>query len=178
MLKKIVIAAVALAAFGSTQGQAGTATVTQNGGQLDVNANVVASCNARQGTQVAFGDLKTLNSPLSATGTVTVNCDSGVEYALGLDTGSNASGSQRRMRYSNYPNDYFIPYELYSDAAHTTPITNIATGSTVTGVATGATPGGSGTGSDQTITIYGQIPAGPKPQPGLYQDRVTITVGF
>jgi spore coat protein U-like protein len=183
MLKKIVIAAVAVSALGSNA-FAGTATISQQGGTLNVSASIVPSCTAAQGSPVGFGNITSLASPVAAQGTIQVTCDNGVDFAIGLGGGQNLAGAQRRMSQTTLAGGafttFYLPYELYADIGHSTPITDIAVGAggSTTGSPTAPTPGGTGTGLSQTITVYGQVPAGTKPWPGNYNDNVTITVGY
>ena len=185
MLKKCIIAATAVVALGTNVGHAGTATVAVSGGNLQVNATVLSSCQAAAGAAVAFGTIGSFAIANTATGNVQVTCDVGVPYAIGLGLGTNASGSVRRMSgiytINGVNTTYFLPYELYADAAFTTPITDITTGvsGSTTGSATAATPGGTGTNLPQTVSVFGRIAAGTtKPPPATYGDVVTITVGY
>ena len=179
MFKKSVIAAIAVAALGTNAGHAATATVSVNGGGLQVSATIVSSCTAAQQTAVAFNSITSTVADTLATGTVLVTCDVGTPFALGLGLGNNASGTQRRMAFG-FPTT-FLPYKLYVDNAHTTEYTDIllgVTGSTLNAPAS-STPGGVGAAGGQTFSVFGVIPAGtPKPAPGNYGDSVAINVGY
>jgi len=184
MFKKCVISAIAFAALGTTAGHAGTATVGISGGFLNVTANVSASCQAAQSAPVAFGTITSLASAVNTTGTISVTCDNGVPYAVGLNPGNNFSAASglRQMSGSFGGVTYYLPYQLYVDAAHTTAFTDLVTGTSgsTTGSPTASTPGATGTGLAQTLTVYAQVPAGVKPPPATfgYSDSVAITVGY
>ena len=180
MFKKSVIAAIAVAALGTQAGHAATATVQVNGStSLSVTATVNASCTAAQQTAVAFPAITSTAADIVATGNVLVTCDVGTPYALGLDLGGSAVGSQRRMN-ANFGTT-FLPYKLYVDAGHTTEYTDIllgVTGSTLNAPAS-STPGSIGVAGGTAFAVNGLIPAGTaKPAPGNYTDSVAIHVGY
>ena len=62
-----------------------------------------------------------------------------------------------------------VNYSLYTDIAR----------STVWGNTVGTdTKSGTGNGSAQTLTVYGQLPAGQYPTPGSYSDTITATITY
>lgn len=143
---------------------AATETTTMN-----VTATVGAACTIST-TPVSFGlysgALKTAN------GTITVNCTSGAPYNVGIDEGLHLAAGFRNI--TNGTDD--IIYELYSDASRT----NIwgDSGMTGGGYAFGNPVAGTGTGADQTLTVYGELSAGPLVSIGSYSDTVDVTVEF
>lgn len=58
-----------------------------------------------------------------------------------------------------------LAYALYQDSAHT-----INWGNTVST--------GTGNGSAQTLTVYGEVPAGQSVTPGAYTDTITATITY
>ena len=173
MLKKIVIAAVAVAALGSNGAfAAGTSTVSVNGGNLGVNANVQASCSVAVGAAVTFNTISIIPGAIATPGGFSVTCDAGTDYAVGLSNGNNFAVT-RKM--SSGPN--LLPYELYVDSLHTNRFNNVNLGDIVGGVPAAGTVGGTGSGSSVSFSVYGKIPGtATKPAPGFYQDSVAITV--
>jgi spore coat protein U-like protein len=157
MLKKIVIAAVAVAALGSTGAFAQTAsTVSVNGGSLSVNANVQASCSVATGATVAFGTISVIPGATATPGGFSVTCDAGTDYAVGLGNGNNFAVTRKMSSGAN-----LLPYELFVDNTY-------AVGSRFNNVNLGDTV---------SYSVYGQIPAtATKPAPGFYGDSVAITV--
>ena len=102
---------------------------------------------------------------LSTTSTISVTCDLGDTYTIGLDDGSNASGTQRRMARIALPVAY-LNYGLYQNAAHTQIWRD--TGPTrVSGI---------GSGAAQVYTVYGELPGAQIVPLGAYIDTVTVTV--
>jgi spore coat protein U-like protein len=103
--------------------------------------------------------------PLYGQGSVTVECDSGVSYNIGLDNGLNPVSLYRRM---NYIGDY-LSYQLYRDSNCVTIWGNTA------GI---DTQPGTGTGVTQIYTIYGKIPEGQTIPDGNYADTIRVTVYY
>jgi len=103
--------------------------------------------------------------PLYGQSSVTVKCDSGVSYNIGLDNGLNPISSYRRM---NYIGDYLL-YQFYRDSNYVTIWGNTA------GI---DTQPGTGTGSNQIYSIYGKIPEGQTIPAGNYADTIRVTVYY
>ena len=92
MLKKIVVAAGLLAALSSNAAfGAGASTVQVNGGNMNVNATVNASCQVAITTAVNFGAISIIPGAQATPGTFTVTCDSGTDYAVGIGSGFNSA---------------------------------------------------------------------------------------
>ncbi|MDK9697969.1 MAG: spore coat U domain-containing protein [Siculibacillus sp.] len=139
-----------------TPPSASTATVT-----------IPAFCSVGTSSSVAFGTAGVLSSAVDATGTVRVTCTNTTSYSVGLDTGSNASGSTRRMKHASATS--YVVYELYLDS----------TRSTVWSTSGGNLKSGTGTGTQQSHTVYGRVPSqSPAPTPGSYADTVAVTVTY
>lgn len=159
-----VAMASVLACFGASNAYAGSTTSS-----MAVSATVSASCAITSTTAMAFGAITASSLPANATGTVVFSCTTGTSWMVFGDTGQHASASQRRL--SDGTN--FMNYNVYSDSGRTaafpTSLGTLGSGNT----------GGSGTGSSQTLTLYGQIPAGTVlPPPGSYSDSVTLTLNW
>lgn len=142
-------------------------------GALPVQIQITSSCaiGASALTFATASGTSLVSTPISQTGSISVDCTNSSPYSIGLDNGLNASALQRRLANgSNY-----IPYDLYLDAAHTQPWTTAATNSTCTSV--NACYLGTGNGASQSINVYGVIPTvASAPVGGTYNDSVTITV--
>jgi spore coat protein U-like protein len=106
----------------------------------------------------------TLNDDV--TGTINVNCPSGIPYAIWLSSGTSGTYSSRSM--TSGPN--ILTYNLFTDP---TRLTIWGDGSAGTG-----TFSGSGTGSNIGTPVYGRIPAGQNAVVGTYNDVITVTVTF
>lgn len=141
-------------------------TVTSN---LTVSANVPGGCSVST-SPVDFGDYDA--TVLNATGTVTVNCTSGLGYSVGMGPG-NGGGAVRQMSNAGDPSQK-LTYELYKDS-----------GRTAVWAGVGYTPGTAtpltsqtGTGANQAITVYGQVPESQPLFAGSFSDTVLVSVDY
>jgi spore coat protein U-like protein len=131
-----------------------------------VTATVVRGCIIAT-TDLAFGLYPAIAVPpqVLATSTIRVTCELGDTYSIGLNSGSNAAGAQRRMAHTTPPVSY-LSYNLFQD-----PARSIVWGDT------GLTRRDAiGTGTAQTYTVYGQLPGAQVVPVGAYVDTVRVTV--
>jgi len=154
---------VALATMAS--GTAFAATTTG----MQVNATIPNSCTVAA-TTMDFGTLASggsLSLPQTdATGTLTVNCLNNGSYEI-QPSSTTQSGDNFYM--AKGATGATITYHIYNDSARTSPYPNAQTSSS---------QGGTGTGSNQTITIYGRIPAQTVTQAGAYSDTLNFTITY
>jgi spore coat protein U-like protein len=131
-----------------------------------VTATVVRGC-AIATTDLAFGVYPAIASPptLLATSTISVTCELGDTYTIGLSDGANASGTQRRMARTVAPINY-LNYNLFQNAARTQVWRD--TGPTRVSAV--------GNGFAQLYTVYGQLPGAQVVPLGSYVDTVTVVV--
>ena len=130
-----------------------------------VSATVVRGC-AIAATNMNFGSYSPLPTgpTLSTTSTISVTCELGDTYTIGLDDGINNSGTQRRM--ARPAPVAYLNYGLFQDAAHTLIWRD-----------TGPTRvSGTGSGAPQVYTVFGQLPGAQVVPLGAYIDTVTVTV--
>lgn len=132
-----------------------------------VSATVVNDC-LIQANNLSFGTTGLLSSSTSATTSISVTCTSNDAYRIALNGGGSGNVSARTL--SLQAGGGTVSYQLYLDAAHSTPWGD---GSAGTSMYTGT-----GTGNAQTATVYGLVPAQATPAPGNYSDTVTATVAF
>lgn len=126
-------------------------------------------------TALNFGSTSALASNLDATATITVQATNTTPYSIGLNNGSNASGSQRRVRLGATAN--YLNYNLYTNAARSQAWSTTTSASSCTsGAATCSL--GTGNGLSQNITVYGRVPSQTIPATGTFTDTVVITVTF
>ncbi len=126
-------------------------------------------------TALTFPQSSFLSANIAATGALNVQCTNSTPYAIGLDYGSYASGTQRRM-YSSATGQY-ISYGLYTNAGHTQPWASAASSTSCTN-GTGTCYLGTGTGAVQSVTVYGLVPPQTSQPAGTYSDTVTVTVMY
>ncbi len=122
-------------------------------------------------TGVSFGTYNLLSpTPLTSTGTITVNCSNALVFGsttvtISLSTGQSGTYTTRSLGTG-------FSYNLYQNAAYTQ----------IWGDGSGGSTTYSGTISQQqtsfTATVYGQIPALQNPAPGSYSDTITATVNY
>ena len=159
-----VAAAIALTAGLAPYASAATSTANF-GVSATVGKNCTISTNA-----LAFGTydpvVANLSATLDGTGAVTVGCTRGAIASIALGSGSNASGSTRRM--ADGTGNYLV-YELFSDSSHTT-VWNSGSGAlTLTAAPSRAT---------RDLTVYGRISGNQDVPAGTYADTVVATVNF
>jgi spore coat protein U-like protein len=155
-----------------------TATITFPGGSYsagpgnDVSASVPTDCTLTT-ANILFGNydpaVANRTAPLDTTsGAVTIKCVTGTSATIGLNLGSNASGTQRRMFNSGAGT--YINYQLYQDSAYTV----------VWGNSAGSynSPPAAPNQNARTYTIYAQAPGGQNVSVGSYTDNLTASVNF
>jgi spore coat protein U-like protein len=71
----------------------------------------------------------------------------------------------------------YVSYGLFTDSARSHAWTTSTSTTSCTGGASTCVLG-TGTGSNQTITVYGRIPAQTAPAIGSFTDTVTVTVTY
>ena len=141
---------------------------------MSATATVVAQCNIST-TALNFGTTSSLPSNVDSTATITAQCNNSLPYSIGLGNGTNASGSQRRMRLGATTG--YLNYGLYTDSARSSSWTTSTATTSCTGGANTCLLG-TGTGSNQSITVYGRVPPQTVPAIGTFTDTVVVTITF
>jgi len=141
-----------------------------------VYATVITNCNISTISGLTFATSSSLTSNVDGTGSISVQCTNSTPYSIGLDNGTHASGSQRRM-YSAATGQY-ISYNLYTDSARSMAWAASTSASSCSG-GTGTCALGTGTGTTQSaVTVYGRVPPQTTPSIGTYTDSVVVTVTY
>jgi spore coat protein U-like protein len=175
-VKTIVRIALALAlAAVAAPALAQTAT-----GSFTVNASVAATCRSVTTSNLNFGAYVP-TAASQTTSTISFFCTAGTPWTVTLSTGANnaaavASGfnTTRAMRGLT-DNTQYLAYELYTA---TTRAAAEAWANSTSGAAT-TFVGRNGAGSTgDSVTVFGEIPAGQYPGPQSYQDTITATVNY
>jgi len=142
----------------------GGTTSTSLNMSIDVNSECIVSA-----SQVDFGDFAG-TSNVSATGSLSVQCTTGVPYNVHLGGGTHPTANGRQLADAQGVN--FLLYELFQDSAHTNKWGG-------TDYIYGSPLNAAGNGVVQTYTMYGALY---KPQtsmpPGLYKDVVQVVVSW
>lgn len=120
-------------------------------------------------TPLAFaGNNRVLSAAVRTTGSMGVLCTAGSPYQVSLNGGSVANNPAARKMASALTADR-IGYEISNTLDG--PLWGDGTGGT--GMVTGT-----GSGVQQTLSLYGRVPAQKTPAPGDYKDTVTVTLSF
>lgn len=131
---------------------------------FSVVATVAPNCSI-SAQDLNFGVASSLSGTLSQSTSMNVACTNGAAWSVGLNNGNNFSGS-RRMRLG--ATNSYITYGLFRNPGAGQPW-NMGAGSEVTGT---------GNGGNQTLTVYGRVPAQAVPATGFFVDTVIATITF
>lgn len=164
-MKKIIVSYAMLAAAGvlalglASRASAQTTTKTAT---FPVTATVQATC-LISAAPLNFG---TYNGAVNDTkSNVTITCTNTTPYDVGLDAGT-TTGSSVTTR-AMVAGGVSLFYKLSQNAFNGTNWGNTQGTDTAHGT---------GNGSAQTLTVYGEIPAGQYVAPGDYSDLITASV--
>ena len=144
------------------------AQLTATAGML-VGIEIVAAC-AVSVADLDFGAYAS-NSKTAVQGqtTIQLRCGAGSTAELFLDEGSGPGGSTSRRRLDKDSGKGTLDYDLFQDPGRTIHWGDRSGRDTLEVQTTGA---------QQSIPIYGQIPAGQRAQEGSYSDTITIRVVY
>ena len=133
--------------------------------EFEVTANEAPSC-AISATNLSFGDYT--QARLDGQSAIALTCTHTTPWTVGLSQGTSA-GATVTTRKMTGPGGASLPYALFQDAART-----VNWGNTV-GI---DTVRGTGTGDQQTLNVYGRVPASQTVGSGSYQDVIIATLTF
>ena len=137
---------------------------------LAVSASVVNNCTIST-SPLAFGSYDPIvtnaSADLDGAGGVTITCTKGAATTIGLNTGSNALASVRRMKDAG---TNYLTYELYQEAGRTTVWTNAGAGL--------LTPAAAPSKAPRSFSVYGRVASNQDVPAGSYTDTITATVNF
>ena len=155
------------AASGAAAGSPCT-SITSNPATFDTTntATISSNCDV-SATDMLFGSVGSLSSPVSATNTITVKCISGAPYSIALGAGlSNATNPTiRKMTFGSNA----VTYGIYQSPGTTQPWGWTQDTDTVSGT---------GTGQTQSYSGYGIVPSQNLPMPGTYSDTIVVTITY
>jgi spore coat protein U-like protein len=136
----------------------------------DIIMTVVPSCSIST-TGINFGIYSSSNGT-NSTGTITSNCTLETAYEITIAPNQNNNWSEYYSQGSRVLRDgeNKLMYELYKDPSQTLILGD--------GYSNGTKISLVGTGQDQYTTVYGKIPAGQRPTPGIYSDSLTVTLTY
>lgn len=171
----LLIPAVLLAPLALNVEAAGTVQ-----GQLGIQIIIGAGCTVNNGTSnattnnfgsITFGSYPSLANNIDAQSvgaaagsSFGIECANATNYSVALNSGLNSTGTQRRMASGGN----YVLYNLYQDAARSTPWGNGTNG--------GTSLAGVGNGANQDMVVYGRVPNQTTPATGTYSDTVQVTI--
>ena len=137
---------------------------------IAVSATVRRNCTIAS-TPLAFGSYDPVvgnaSTPLDGTATVTITCTMGTPASIGLDDGSNAVATQRRLTNGTAA---YLNYQIFLDSDYSTVWGADTTNRLDAGTAPSKTP--------RAFPVYGRIPAAQDVPIGPFSDAVVATVNF
>ncbi len=142
-----------------------TDTISSATTTFEVTVVIQAACTI-SAHNLAFGNYTGLLT--ESTSTLSVNCTKASTYNVGLNAGL-ATGATVSNRSMTGPAAALLKYNLFSNSGYTTNWGNTVGTNTLAGT---------GSGAAQTLTVYGQIPAGQFVRPGSYTDTITATITY
>jgi spore coat protein U-like protein len=164
MLKHVLVVASAMTIAGGAAFAAPQATTN-----LNVSANVVASCTI-SATNLAFGNLATsVAANVDVAAALTINCPTGQAYAITMGNGSGVGATAAVRKMTRSSGTETVDYAIYRDAGRTQ-----TWGSTI-GTDTVAS---TGTGANQTIQVYGRVPVQSGLTAGAHTDVVVVNIDY
>jgi len=171
---RFVVVFLALTAFPATHAQRFPGQRVPQPGVTDnavllVTIEIVQSCSV-SASDLNFGNYAS-NQPTPALGqtTIQLTCGVGVTAELSLDNGAASGGSTNRRRMTHGSGNDRLDYDLYQDPGRTIHWGDRSGRDTLEVLTTGA---------QQTVPIYGEIPAGQRIRDGNYSDMITLTVHY
>jgi spore coat protein U-like protein len=151
----------------------GGATTTSGG--TTWTATVLSNCNVSV-TPLNFGTSPSaISANLDSTATISSQCTNATPYSIGLSNGTNATGSQRRMRLGATSN--YLNYSLYTNSARSNGWVT-STSATACSSGSGTCVLGTGTGLNQSVSIYGRVAPQTATAAGSFSDTVVVTITF
>jgi len=162
----LAVAFVALAALPAISRAQAHVTATAG---MAVGIEIVAACTVSV-ADLNFGAYASNSkTPVQGQTTIQLRCGAGAVAELSLDagTGPGATTSNRRLEQDSGKSR--LDYDLFQDPGRTVHWGNRSGVDTLEVVATGA---------QQTVPIYGQIPAGQRAPDGTYSDTITLRVQY
>ncbi len=130
---------------------------------FDVTANVAASCAINSMQDMTFGAYDAIGGDVNATATLDFKCTKNTAYDIWIE---GLPGTPREMAGATDN----LSYDLYYDNTYT-QVWASATGNIL---GQGSTPDN----TDQTVTVYGQIPGGQNVAVDNYTQTLAITVNY
>lgn len=139
------------------------ASAAQAAADFEVSIEILNSCTIEASPLTFATQTGNIAGNIDASSSLTVNCNDGALYSIGLNDGTNGT---REMSAGGAQT---VSYELYTDSGRLTRWDDLGGTNTVVGT---------GDNADQMIPVYGRV-AGPQSvAAGSYDDTITATIEF
>lgn len=149
---------------------AGGIQVAQAGqltGTMFVSLSIAEACTQLNVSELSFGGISVgAASDRNVISRISVLCNKGTSFQVGIDDGQSGTGERRMTSFSGVDS---VKYEIYRDAARTQRWGNIGTMEVVSGEGDQATV---------ELPVFGKAFLDGSQAPGGYQDQVVITLSF
>lgn len=166
-MKRISITAAMLVGSAAFSSFAFADPFTAPSGNIGVSLTIVDQCTITTPT-LSFGTHGVLETELTTSGTITVECTKGTPYAIALDAGQGGDGTVAHRAMSDGGSNA-ISYQLYSDAD--SAVWGDDFGNTTVGNA-------AATGDAEPHTVYAKVPVQTSAPVGTYSDTVLATIWY
>ena len=134
-----------------------------------VGIEIVAACTVSV-ADLNFGAYASNSkTPVQGQTTIQLRCGAGAVAELSLDAGSGPGATTSNRRLEQDSGRSRLDYDLFQDPGRTIHWGDRSGVDTLEVMATGA---------QQTVPIYGQIPAGQRALEGTYSDTITLRVQY
>lgn len=168
-MNKLKLAVVAALSAATVAGPALAASPLTT--SFKVRITIVSECKTVTASDLSFGTTQgVIDANVDQTTTIKVTCTKGTPFQVALGAGLNGTGvTDRKMKHATLTD--LIGYQLFKDSGRT-----LNWGSAGTDRLEVATA----TGGEQTMTVYGRVPAitGTQPSAGAYEDTVAVTLTY
>lgn len=161
-MRKIAVSLAIAAGLAASPALAAGVTGQEATNTIQVSLNISTACTLTT-NPMSFGTVTTATGGATASSDTRVNCTPGAAYTVNIDDGANAALGVRKLKSTS--SAATVDYNIYTDAARTTPWTS-------------AGFAGTGNGADQTIPVLGKLTQLTQVGAGTYQDLLTVTLHY
>lgn len=162
-MTKYLVGTAALAAM-----LGATPAFAQQSTQFQVTLTIQAECRLTSASDLAFGNTGVIQTAITSTSSIGVQCTNTTPYNIGLSAGAGAGATVDTRRMTSGAGAT-VAYQLFRDAGRTQIWGNTVGTNTLAGT---------GNGAVQTLTVYGSVPPQTTPAAGSYTDTVQVTVTY
>jgi spore coat protein U-like protein len=160
---------IAAAVLAGTAALIASPAFAVNTGNIGVSLTVEEECTMAT-TPLTFGTTGIIDTALTGSADITIECTAESPYAIALDDGDNGAGNTSARKLKNTVEADVVNYQLYSTSDYGTVWGDEIGDDTVDSA--------SATGADEVYTVYGQILTHQNVSAGSYVDTITATIWY